>query len=237
MPRRAFLLLALFLVACDAADPYPDAVLVATVRDASGAPAAGLDVFLTTGNLVPSEARIASGSPAAFEFRGLAPTPTHRLAIAYFSLPTAQVVTVRLLDVSGALLATLVDGETREGGQSVVVSLEAYPSGVYFVEVEAGGETIRRPAVKSDAEDIRGFAFHLGQTDADGVLVVTDRTRLPMLYNLAPFLTIDHEGNLLGDVQLTRAAGLVAQDAEGRTDGVPIVLRNDRTEVDFTFAP
>ncbi len=237
MPRHTVVLLALLLAACDDAKPdlYPGAALVATVRDASGAPAAGLDVFLTYGDLIPDAARSMPRSRAAFEFLGVYPTLASGTALARFHLPTPQVVTARLLDVAGEPMETLVDGQALDGGHTIRIPLETYPSGIYVVEIEAGGESVRQLVVKTDAwEEI---AFHLGQTDADGVLVVTDRKRLPSLFDLPPFIVYDHEGNALGEVRLTRAAGLVAQNASGRTDGVPIILRDDRTEVAFTFAP
>ena len=240
IPRLAAFLALLLVVGCDSDEPddeFPDAVLVATVRDAGGAPAVGLDVFLTYGDLVPGDAArhaVAIGPIQAF------PTPATSLSLVRFEVDGPAPVTVRLFDVAGAALATLVDGQTLDGQSQIGVDLSPYAAGAYRIDVTSRGETASRTLLKTDSfnEGDIGLAIFLGTTDAQGRLVVEDRTRFPSLYDVpSPYAVTDEQGNTLGQFDLGRSVGLVAQDDEGRTDGTRVTLRDGRTETSFTFAP
>ena len=240
VPRSVVLIaLALGVAACDSADPDagsdPDAVLVATVRDASGAPAAGLDVFLTYGGLIPDPARVAARRASEVWLSAVYPSPASVAARVEIALPEPTDVTLRLLDVAGDPLATLVAGERMSGLNSIAIDLSPYPAGVYQVDLSAGGERVRRYALKSDAE--HGLAIHLGQTDGGGRLVVVDRRRVPSLFDVPPIPLTDDTNSVLGELTLTREVGIVAQNAQGQTDGTRATLRDGRTDVELTFAP
>ncbi|MCK4916476.1 MAG: hypothetical protein KAS89_09895 [Candidatus Eisenbacteria sp.] len=76
----------------------------------------------------------------------------HRTALSY-ELPSAGMVGVRVFDVSGRLVRTLVDAEYQEAGPRTLVwngrddSGRPAASGVYFFRVDIGGESMRRRAV------------------------------------------------------------------------------------------
>lgn len=76
----------------------------------------------------------------------------HTTALSY-ELPTAGVVGVRVFDVSGKLVRTLVDSERQEAGPRALVwngradDGRAVASGVYFFRVDIGGESLERRAV------------------------------------------------------------------------------------------
>ena len=72
---------------------------------------------------------------------------TFRLA-----LPTEERVSIRIYDVSGRLVRTLVDSRMRPGERSVAWdgidgSGRSCASGVYFVRVETGSRSATRKAV------------------------------------------------------------------------------------------
>jgi hypothetical protein len=55
-----------------------------------------------------------------------------------FSLPQRLHVTLKLFDVLGREVATLVDGEMAAGEHSVPFTAEGIPGGVYIVQMSAG---------------------------------------------------------------------------------------------------
>ncbi|MGC8898729.1 MAG: T9SS type A sorting domain-containing protein, partial [Bacteroidota bacterium] len=55
-----------------------------------------------------------------------------------FSLPKHSHVTLKVFDVLGRDVATLVDGVMEAGEHSVVFEADGLPSGVYFAQMNAG---------------------------------------------------------------------------------------------------
>ncbi|HYW69303.1 MAG TPA: FlgD immunoglobulin-like domain containing protein, partial [bacterium] len=93
------------------------------------------------GTGVPEEGPAAL--PANFVLRGIAPNPFNPVTSVSYGLPSRGRVAIRVHDVSGRLVRTLVDGE-RDAGYSEAVwdgrddrGLEV-ASGVYFCRMEAG---------------------------------------------------------------------------------------------------
>ena len=66
------------------------------------------------------------------------PNPFNPSSIIRFSLPRYQYVTLKVFDVLGREMATLVDGELSPGEHSVVFNAKDLPSGVYFYRLQAG---------------------------------------------------------------------------------------------------
>ena len=73
------------------------------------------------------------------ELLGTYPNPTRSQATVRYALPGTQDVTVRLYDVLGRQVRTLVSGE-QEGRHQRTLDVGALPSGVYFLRLRAGGE-------------------------------------------------------------------------------------------------
>lgn len=99
------------------------------------------DVFLgcTTGDE-------ASGTPKAFELFQNVPNPFNPSTTIRFDLPDAGPVRLRIYDVKGALVATLLDGYVEEGTGEVVWTGKgsdgrSVASGIYFYRLTAGGFT------------------------------------------------------------------------------------------------
>jgi len=66
------------------------------------------------------------------------PNPFNPSTEISFSLPAAQKVSLRIFNVSGQEVATLVNGKLKAGGHKMKWNAEGMPSGVYFYRLEAG---------------------------------------------------------------------------------------------------
>jgi hypothetical protein len=64
-----------------------------------------------------------------------------------YQLPTSSYVTLRVYDVLGREVATLVNGRQGAGYYNVTFNASDLPSGVYYYRLAAGGESITRKLV------------------------------------------------------------------------------------------
>lgn len=69
------------------------------------------------------------------------PNPFNPATEIVFSLPTAQKVALRIFNVSGQEVATLINGKLKAGEHKVKWNAEGLPSGVYLYRLEAGNHT------------------------------------------------------------------------------------------------
>ena len=76
--------------------------------------------------------------PLEFGLLGIAPNPFNALTRVSYELPEASIVTIRVFDVTGRRVATLVDGERQAGSYAAVWDGRAVTSGIYIVWMEAG---------------------------------------------------------------------------------------------------
>ena len=74
------------------------------------------------------------------ELLGTYPNPAQSRATVRYALPETQDVTVRLYDMLGRRVRTVVSGE-QEGRHQRTLDVGALPSGVYFLRLRAGGQT------------------------------------------------------------------------------------------------
>jgi hypothetical protein len=99
------------------------------------------------GDADPSAARIEA--PAARLAAFVAPSPLDGVGTLHLELPRATEVRVRLYDVGGRRLRTLLDGAFLAAGRHRIgfdprdPNGRALAAGVYFLLVEAGGEIAR----------------------------------------------------------------------------------------------
>jgi cytochrome c peroxidase len=77
----------------------------------------------------------------------LTPNPMGRTTTIQYSLGAPGRVQLRVFDVAGRQVATVVDGVQAAGRYDVPLATEALPSGVYFVRVDAGGQVSTARAV------------------------------------------------------------------------------------------
>jgi hypothetical protein len=70
---------------------------------------------------------------------GTSPNPAQQRATVRYALPEKQKATIRLYDVLGRQVRTVLNG-TQEGRQQRTLNVGSLPSGVYFLRLRAGDE-------------------------------------------------------------------------------------------------
>jgi hypothetical protein len=85
--------------------------------------------------------------PAVFELQQNYPNPFNPTTVIRFQLPVNSHVTLKVFDVNGCEIATLVDGNLAEGNHAVTFNAGSLPSGVYFYKLTSGQYTRVRKAV------------------------------------------------------------------------------------------
>jgi hypothetical protein len=106
--------------------------------------AASTGPFITeaacSGELFPGEAAVGA-QPAAFNLLGAAPNPFNPTTTIRYNLQTASRISLKVFDISGRLVTTLVEGNKEAGTHQVTFDGSRLASGVYLYKLEAGGQT------------------------------------------------------------------------------------------------
>jgi hypothetical protein len=82
--------------------------------------------------------------PTSFGLMQNSPNPFNPVTTLAYDLTSPARVSIKLYDVSGREVRTLVDGDVESGRHSVVLSAVGLPSGVYFCRMMAGNFTETR---------------------------------------------------------------------------------------------
>ncbi|GIV60672.1 MAG: hypothetical protein KatS3mg043_1761 [Rhodothermaceae bacterium] len=82
--------------------------------------------------------------PADFRLEQNFPNPFHRATTITFALPAGGPVRLRVYDLLGQEIATLVDGFRAAGTHTVDFVADGWPAGLYLYRLEAGGRTRTR---------------------------------------------------------------------------------------------
>jgi len=104
----------------------------------------GRSVSLTTEKAVSlsratSQFQIAVASPPSTLSLGtVRPHPVSRQAVLDYTLPSQTEVTIEVYDLLGRRVAQLVDGPRTAGRHEVSIQADRWPSGTYFVRMQAG---------------------------------------------------------------------------------------------------
>lgn len=91
-------------------------------------------MLVTVANNGIEEQSIIAASPLL----RIMPNPVSHNTTIWFVLPWPGYVILKIYNVAGQEVATLVDGELQDGGHSVIFNSEGLPNSVYFLKFKAG---------------------------------------------------------------------------------------------------
>lgn len=91
------------------------------------------------GNPVTATGNIPTLPPAAFELKQNYPNPFNPSTTIEYRLPVQGFVSLRIFNVLGQEVHTLVSGQQNPGEHRVVFDGANLPGGVYFFRLDAGG--------------------------------------------------------------------------------------------------
>jgi hypothetical protein len=94
-----------------------------------------------TGEQWSKQIRISITAPERYELFQNYPNPFNPSTIINYQLPTANHVTLKIYNVLGQGVTTLVDGEQLAGYHEAVWDAISIPSGVYYYQIHAGNFT------------------------------------------------------------------------------------------------
>jgi hypothetical protein len=101
---------------------------------------------LSDGYLAPSSGPVVASAPILARPQ-VAPNPVGPQASIEYTLPVSGQVHLRIFDVAGRQVATVVDDVQAAGRHGVRFVTNALPSGVYFVRLDTAGTTSTTRAV------------------------------------------------------------------------------------------
>ncbi len=83
----------------------------------------------------------------AIEFRGAGPNPFRSETAVRFTLPRGERVTLRIYNVAGQLVRTLIDAQLPAGAHSAMFAGRDLPAGLYFLTLRVGKAQMTRSAI------------------------------------------------------------------------------------------
>jgi hypothetical protein len=86
----------------------------------------------------------ATFTPVGFVLRQNYPNPFNSATRIGFSSPQSAVVTLKVFDLLGQEVATLVNGERSAGNHNIIWDASRFPSGIYFYRLQSGSSTQTR---------------------------------------------------------------------------------------------
>ena len=104
----------------------------------------GLGVIYGINEFSAFSVAVSEPAPENFYLSEAYPNPFNAITRVAFGLPEAAQVSVRVFDISGRLIATLVDGEFAGGHHSAIWDAGDATSGVYMIMLKAGEIRISR---------------------------------------------------------------------------------------------
>ena len=102
------------------------------------------NVFYTSNNggIITAVSPIENTTPSEYLLKQNYPNPFNPSTTISFSIPKTNFVTIKVYDVLGREVATLVNEEKSPGNYSVNFNASNLPSGVYFYRIQAGSYSV-----------------------------------------------------------------------------------------------
>ena len=109
-----------------------------------GASNSGSDIGDAAFEITDAVSDVDEGPVIEFGLRPVAPNPMRGVGRIAYAIPQESSVRIRIVDVRGRVVGTLVDGVRRYGRYAVswdgTAAGRRLPAGAYFVEMQAGGK-------------------------------------------------------------------------------------------------
>ena len=99
---------------------------------------------LDTGGIVTSVGGDETQMPQSFQLEQNYPNPFNPSTIIRYSLSRGSFVSLKVLDILGRELRTLVNEEQSTGGHELQFNAEGLSSGMYFYRLRAGNQTLTK---------------------------------------------------------------------------------------------
>jgi Secretion system C-terminal sorting domain len=118
--------------------------IIFELRNGTGATAMNLSniyVTMAPSPTVTGVKNAGAGIPKVYALYQNYPNPFNPSTVIEYDLPKVSNVTVRVYDVLGREVATLVNGKQSAGSYKLTFNMDRYASGVYFVRLNAGSYT------------------------------------------------------------------------------------------------
>jgi hypothetical protein len=119
--------------------PMTDSFYYSTLTFSSGEK--DLEVVLSGRGYVPNSIDHDKSIPFKFALESAYPNPFNSTTTIRYQLPRMERVTIRILDVSGREVATLVNDQIQAGYHQATWHAVNQPTGIYFCRVETAGFT------------------------------------------------------------------------------------------------
>ena len=105
---------------------------------------AGITAFDESVATVVAEESSLSGMPSAFALSQNHPNPFNPSTTISYSLASSGFVSLKVYDLLGQQVATLVEGNRLAGSYQVRLDAADLSSGMYFYQLQAGGQVFNR---------------------------------------------------------------------------------------------
>ncbi|NQT35512.1 T9SS type A sorting domain-containing protein, partial [bacterium] len=79
--------------------------------------------------------------PVEFGLKSAYPNPFNSTIVISFAVNSSERTTLRVFDITGREVATIVDAEHTAGIQTTIWNAEGLPSGVYIVKLNSGNRS------------------------------------------------------------------------------------------------
>ena len=87
------------------------------------------------------------GLPHSFQLLQNYPNPFNPTTVIRFALPQTEMVTLKVYDLRGKHIATLLNMQMPVGVHKVAFGAQNFASGVYFYRIEAGSWTAQKKMI------------------------------------------------------------------------------------------